>query len=98
MNGQNKSDHHLLPGASGETLSSHFSVQQLKEQDFGSPLVHGYVGSQNPCILQMNFSLNRQEKLPHIEQPITVLMETLQMVIGSSLPLSYSADFEVLSS
>ena len=30
------------------------------------------LGNQGPCILQMNFSLDREKKLPHVEQPITV--------------------------
>ena len=41
------------------------------------------LGNQIPCILQMNFSLDREKKLPHVEQPITVaeLQDLLNRVV-----------------
>ena len=41
------------------------------------------LGNQGPCILQMTFSLDREKKLPHVEQPITVaeLQDLLNRVV-----------------
>jgi hypothetical protein len=41
------------------------------------------LGNQTLCVLRMNFSLDREKKLPHVEQPITVaeLQDLLNRVV-----------------
>jgi hypothetical protein len=41
------------------------------------------LGNQTPCVLQMNFSLDREKELPHVEQSITVaeLQDLLNRVV-----------------